>query len=77
MNNKDFSQRTDAELHDRLQAIHDEIRRMEPVTARTDRPIEPNWTQEDIERWQVERPRLQAERERIRAELGRRGEEVR
>lgn len=70
----EFSQLADAEMHDRLQAIHDEIRRMEPVTARTDQPIQPNCTQEDIEHWQLERPRLQEERERIRSELRRRDE---
>jgi len=68
----DITHLTDEELHARLQAIHDELQMMGPVTAKTDEPVRPLYDEADSLRWARERPLLEAERQRIRSELPRR-----
>ncbi len=70
----DFSQQTDADLHDRLQAIHDEIQQTLPARARSDEKFTALFSNSDVPEWQRKQASLEEERERIRSELRRRDE---
>ena len=65
----DITHLTDAELHDRLQAIHDEIQQMMPRRAKTDERVGALFEASDADQWRSARARLEAEKERIRCEL--------
>ena len=71
----DITQLTDAELHARLQVIHDELQQMLPVSAKTDEPIRPVAEADEVLRWARERPLLEVEQRRIRSELREREEQ--